>query len=197
MPIEIHSSSSIDDSGEERARVPVTPHPVVRGGQDWCYISQPEHLTALLHLRVFRTSAPDSSSALSLSSDMEQQQQHEDLPQRLQRQPQTELTRQRQRQDKQLLGREFLLHQKKARQLALEQSKKRHAKAVVSSPRGCVSVSSQQQQQEEEGEEQEQEGEGARRRQERVLARVLEDIRVSRADKEQQKASEKVLATPC
>ena len=192
MPIEIHSSSDIDEHGEVRTRPRVTPHPVVRPG-DCAYISQPEHLAAMLHLQLFRTSRPASTASSSKEQHDYEQGQGQGQEQEQGQQPETTATAAKtgralhsssrgqskvQKQEtstaagsKKLLGKEFLASQQKARLLLIEQSKKRHAKPVSFNK---VSVQSEI------------------RRQEAVLMSVLQEIQVTQEDKELQRATEKV-----
>jgi len=120
MPIEIHCSSDIDDHGEERTRPKKTPHPVVRE-QDCHYISKPEHLAAMLHLKVFRTSTPAGASRRSFLEEENEQ----PTPSRNISPPPYKV-------DKRLLGRELLESQHEARMQALASKKKRRAQAKVS-----------------------------------------------------------------
>ena len=178
MPIEIHRSSDIDDHGEVRTRPQKTPHPVVRA-RDWCYLSQPEHLSALLHLRVFRTSTPSTSAGRILEQHEGLGRDEQDYFARNVRKPRhTELSScgESQKMKKKLLGEEFLENQKIARELAIEQSKKRHKKPVQSN-RADLQAEIM--------------------RQEALLSQVLADIKTPWAKKEKHKAGEQVEETSC
>lgn len=172
MPIEIHCTSDIDDQGEERTRPKVTPHPLVRP-QDYCYISKPEHLAAMLHLKVFRTTSHRPSHVLD----------PEIMPTSPTESPRADLfSLPQQKQTKKLLGREWIESQQTARQLALEVEKSpRRGAQATSATAGCSSTSAAKSAME-----------AKLKHQETHLKQVLEAIRCTHTERERLHVVEQV-----
>jgi hypothetical protein len=177
MPIEIHCSSLVDEQGQQRSRPPPSSHPILRA-HDCCYVSRPEHLTALLHLKVFRTtpslphSSPATHSATDSSPASSDQDQEQDQDQDL-----FSPIKQKQEGEKRLLGKEFLESQREARLLAAAGKKKRRVQTQTQTQ---VKVSTRSSM-------------GAEvKRQEAHLAKVLDGIRCTREDKERIRHTEEV-----